>query len=45
MVVWVISSKVVKYVGKIKDEEIDRDLTSASDYAIKIGGLPYGEYN
>ncbi len=45
MIVWVIASRIVKYVGKIKDEEIDRDLTSASDYTIKIGELPYGEYN
>jgi hypothetical protein len=45
MVIWVISSRVVRYVSKIKNEEIDQHLTSASDYAIKIGELPYGEYN
>lgn len=45
MVIWVILSRIVKYVGREKNREMDRDLISASDFAIKIGNLPYGEYN
>jgi hypothetical protein len=45
MILWAIASRVVKYIGTIKNEEIDKDLTSASDFAIKISNLPYGEFN
>ncbi len=42
MVVWVIWSRIIKYIGNLKNEEIDKNLKSASDYAIKISNLPYG---
>ena len=45
MAVWIIISRIVKYVGVIKNKEMDKNLTSASDFAIKIGNLPYGEFN
>lgn len=45
MAIWIILSRIIKYVGAIKNKEMDKNLTSASDFAIKIANLPYGEYN
>lgn len=45
IIVWILLSRIMKYVGAIKNKEMDKNLTSASDFAIKIGNLPYGEYN
>lgn len=43
--VWVFGIKIIKKLGELKDEHIDRMLESASDYAVKIDNLPYGDYN
>lgn len=45
LAIWGIFVRFVKYYGRQKNKSIDRNLTSASDYAIKIDNLPYGEYN
>lgn len=40
---WFIGIKLIEYLGKKKNEEIDDLLDSASDYAIRIENLPFGE--
>jgi hypothetical protein len=45
MVLWAIASRVFRYMGNKKDHDIDKNLKSASDRAIKIANMPYGEYN
>lgn len=45
MFVWIVLARFLKYYGGERSALIDRSLTSASDYAIKIDNLPAGEFN
>jgi hypothetical protein len=45
MIVWIAVSRTMRYFGELNNLDIDKNLKTASDYAIKIGNLPDGEYN
>lgn len=45
MFIWILISRFVKYYCYYKDKLIDENLTSSSDYAVKIDNLPFGDYN
>lgn len=42
--VWIISIRVLRSLGRILNKKIDNLLDSSSDYVIQISNLPYGEY-
>lgn len=44
-VIWIISVKFFRAWGRIKNQEIDDKLDSASDYFIMLEKLPVGEYH
>lgn len=41
-IAWIIVLRIVKFKAKILNENIDLDITTPSDTAIKIENLPYG---
>jgi hypothetical protein len=43
--IWVFSLRVLQYFGKKINIQLDNNLSSSSDFSIKINNLPYGEYN
>jgi hypothetical protein len=45
MCLWILISRFLKYYCFYKDQLIDENLKSSSDYAVKIDNLPYGEYS
>lgn len=44
-IVWAITLRFIKFVGREKNKNVDEKLRSASDYTIKIENLPYGSYS
>lgn len=45
MIVWGLIVRISLEYGRFKNKSIDKNLTSASDYALKINNLPYQQYN
>jgi len=45
MVIWGLIIRISLEYGRFKNKAIDKNLTSPSDYAIKINNLPYQQYN
>jgi hypothetical protein len=45
MVVWSILLKLLRYYGGQKNNWVDAELSSASDFALMISNLPAGTYN
>lgn len=43
--VWVVTIRFIKFMGREKNQIVDRNLRSASDFTIKIENLPYGSYS
>ena len=44
-IIWVFMIRIVKYIGRWTNITLDSKWSSASDFAIKIENLPFGEYN
>jgi uncharacterized membrane protein SpoIIM required for sporulation len=42
---WLIAARMVKIIGKEKDEIIYQKVKRAGDTAIRIKNLPYGQYS
>ena len=45
MLIWGFMVRISLEYGRFKNKAIDKNLTSASDYALKINNLPYQQYN
>jgi len=45
MVLWIFITRLVKCYGFYMDTMIDKNLKSASDFAVKIDNLPIGGYS
>lgn len=43
-VVWLIALRVIRSMGRVLNQKIDRFLDSSSDYVIQIDNLPIGKY-
>lgn len=45
MILWIFITRLVKCYGFYMDTMIDKNLKSASDFAVKIDNLPIGGYS
>lgn len=44
-IVWIVSIRVLRSMGRILNRKIDSFLDSSSDYMIQITNLPNGKYS
>ncbi len=42
--IWIISIRIIRSMGRILNKKIDSFLDSSSDYVIQISNLPYAKY-
>lgn len=44
-IAWIFLLRVIKYFGRRTTHKLDDRFKTASDYAVKIENLPFGEYS
>ena len=42
--IWIFTLRYIRHYGRKQDKLLDAHLTSASDFAVKVSNLPFGEY-